>query len=148
VHLPDSMIRRCLLKWQFTIQSRTSMKFECSKRIRGILRQLTRTAHERELGGLLKPLAVSFDRWRSAKIDTKLLAAEVDEFAKGYARRRLAQKYSDDRIVHMIVAQAIVRGKLTEAEVPADVFAALERALEFYRRGLANGSISFDEEDD
>ena len=116
------------------------------KRIRGILRQLAGTAHERELGGLLQPLAASFDRWRGGKIDTTA-AAEVDELAKGYARRRLAQKYSDDRIVHMIVAQAIVRGLLTEDEVSAEVFVVLERALEFYRRGLANGTISFDEED-
>ena len=47
----------------------------------------------------------------------------------------------------MNVAQAIVRGLLTQQEVPADVHVALERAIAFYRQGLADGTVSFDEED-
>ncbi len=124
------------------------MKFECSKRIRGVLRQLARTAHERELEALLKKLDASFARWRRREIGAFDLAADVDDVAKGWTRRRLDQRYRTDSIVHMNVAQAIVRGLLTEEEVPADVRAALERAIEFYERGLAEGTVSFDEEED
>ena len=124
------------------------MKFECSKRMRGVLRQLAGIAHERELRELLKALDASFARWRRGEIDNGDLAAEVDDFAKGSARRRLSQRYSTDSIMHMSVAQAIVRGLLTQSEVPADVHVVLERAVEFYRRGLADGTVSFEEEED
>ena len=123
------------------------MKFECSKRMRGVLRQLAGIAHDRELRRLLNALDGSFARWRKGEMSTGDLAAEVDDFAKGPGRRRLSQRYSTDSIVHMNVAQAIVRGLLTQQEVPADVHVALERAIEFYRRGLADGTVSFDEED-
>jgi hypothetical protein len=124
-----------------------SMKFEFSKRMRGVLRQLAAMAHERELHGLLKPLDAAFAQWRKGEMDSGDLVAKVDDFAKGPARRRLAQRYSIESIMHMNVAQAIVRGLLTPEEVPAEVHVALERAIEFYRRGLAAGTVSFDEED-
>ena len=47
----------------------------------------------------------------------------------------------------MNVVQAIVRGILRAEEVPGEVLDALGRPIEFYRRGLANGTISFDEPD-
>jgi hypothetical protein len=123
------------------------MIFECSKRIRGVLRRLAATALEQELQQLPKELDASFDRWRKGEMDGQYLVAKVDEFAKGPARRRLTQRYSTDGIVHMNVAQAIVRGLLTPGEVPAELNVALERAIEFYRRGLADGTVSFAEED-
>jgi hypothetical protein len=124
------------------------MKFECSKRMRGVLRRLARTAYERELVALLKKLDTSFARWRRGEIGAGDLAAEVDLFAKGRARWRLDQRYRTDSIVHMNVALAIVRGLVTHDEVPADVRSALEKAIEFYERGLADGTVSFDEEED
>ncbi len=123
------------------------MKFECSKRMRGILRQLAGIAHERELRRLLTALDNSFARWRRGEIDTQDLAALVDDFAKGPGRRTLSQRYSTDSIVHMNVAQAIVRGLLTQQDVPADVHVVLENAIDFCRQGIANGTVCFEDED-
>ena len=114
--------------------------------MRGVLRPLATIAHERELLALLNALNDSFARWREGEMDTGNLVAAVDDFAKGSRRRRLSQLYSTDSIVHKNLAQAFVRGLLSQLEVSADVHVALERAIEFYRRRLADGTVSFDEE--
>jgi hypothetical protein len=124
------------------------MKSDYSKRMRRVLRQLAGVAYERELERLLKKLEVSFDRRRRGELDAAALVAEVDDFAKGHARRRLSRMYESDAIVDMVVAQAIVRGVLTQDEVPAEVHVALERAITFYRQGLAERTVSFDEKTD
>lgn len=123
------------------------MRLECSKRVRRILRKLASTAYERELCKLLEKLDGSFARWRNGEIGTGDLVDQVDEFAKGSARRHLYQQYRTETYIHLNVAQAIVRGLLTSEEVPADVLDVLENAMAFYRQGLANGTVSFDEED-
>jgi hypothetical protein len=122
------------------------MKFEYSKRVRALLRQLARAAHERELRDLLNELEESFARWRRGEVDTWDLVEEVDRFVQGPVRRRLSQRYGTDSIVHMNVAYAIVRGLLAQDEVPAEVLDKLDNAIGFYRQGLADGTISFDEE--
>jgi hypothetical protein len=45
-----------------------------------------------------------------------------------------------------MVAQAIVRGILRANEVDEEVKVVLADAIEFYERGLADGTVSFVEE--
>jgi hypothetical protein len=123
------------------------MKLEFSKRVRSLLRKLSATAYERELRVLLGELEGSFARWRRGEIDSIALAADVDQFARGPVKRRLDQRYEAAGILHMNVAQAIVRGILRAEEVPAEVLDALTKPIEFYRQGLADGTISFDDPD-
>src|SRR5262249_11364208 len=108
-------------------------------------RQLAARAYE--LRVLLQPLDDAFERWRQGKMEIRELAAEIELFVNGPRRRRLDQRYHTESIIPMNVAQAIVRGFLTEQEVPAEVYIALENAISFYRQGLAEGTVSFDEED-
>jgi hypothetical protein len=124
------------------------MQFEASKRVRALVRDLAATAYERELQGYLTQVEQAFVRWRKGEIDARSLADEVDEFSRGRARHSLEQRYRTTRIMHMNVAQAIARGILRTDEVPGEVLDALERAIEFYRKGLADGSISFEPEED
>ncbi len=47
----------------------------------------------------------------------------------------------------MRVAYAIVREILKRDEVPGEIHKSLEKPIAFYRQGLADGSISMDQED-
>lgn len=47
----------------------------------------------------------------------------------------------------MHVAYALTTGLLSEDEVPREVLKALEEPIAFYRQGLANGTVSMEEED-
>ena len=62
-------------------------------------------------------------------------------------RRQFAQKYETNSIAAMNVDYALVSGLLREDEVPPDVLEALERHIAFYRQGLADGTVSMEEED-
>ena len=124
------------------------MKREFPKRVKSALRQLAATAHERELKVLLKDLGDAFSDWHSGAISSLALADKIDRFAFGQAKRRLRERYETASIVHTNVAQALVRGILKESEVPSDVLEALEKPIEFFRQGIADGTISFDEEEE
>jgi hypothetical protein len=125
----------------------TSMSFQASKRVRAHLSRLASIAHERELGAKLRDLSLSFDRWRNGDLNSWDLDNAVHRFITGPERRQLFNRYNSKNIAHMMVAQAIVRGILRPDEIPDDVSSALQEAIAFYQRGLADGSISFDEED-
>ena len=124
------------------------MKLKFSKRVRALLRPLAAKAYERELRALLSELEGSFARWRSGEIDSISLAEEVDRFSLRPEKRRLDQRYEEAGILHLNVAQAIVRGLLRPEEVPIEVLDALGKSIEFYRQGLADGTISFEPEQD
>jgi hypothetical protein len=124
------------------------MKSEFSKRIRALLRQQAAKAYERELRVCLVELEGSFVRWRNGEIDAIALADEIDAFAGDPARRRLERRYNTSGVLHITVAQAIVDGILKAEEVPAELLDALGPAIEFCTQGLANDTISLDEEED
>jgi len=121
------------------------MKVELSKRQKAIARDLAARAYEREMGKLLTPLAQAFEQWRAGKKGTWDLVEEIDRVA--VPRRRLSQRYDTNSIAPMMVAHAIVVGLLREDEVPGELVQALEKPIAFYRRGLADGSVSMEEED-
>ena len=115
--------------------------------MRRTLRDLAGIAYERELRRLLKPLGAAFARWQAGEMETGDLVAQLDAFSKGHAKRRLWEQYHTNSIIPMVVAAAFVRGILSEKEVPAEVRTVLEGAIEFYRAGLANGTVGFEDED-
>jgi hypothetical protein len=124
------------------------MAFECSKRVRGLLRQLAQTAYERELRILLDELGNSFHRFRQGEVDTWDLVNAVDRFARGPDRHALETLYeTSNSVVHMIVAQAIARGILTREEVPAEVLKVLTESIDFYEQSLADGTVRFDQDE-
>ncbi len=109
------------------------MKPEIPKRIRAQLRDLAAIAHEREVGKLLSPLADSFASWRAGTVNVWELAETMQ--AVQPAMRQLADRYNTNSLLDMNVACAIVNGLLSEKEVSADVLAALEKQIAFYKLG-------------
>src|SRR5262245_47624331 len=114
---------------------RATMKIELTKRLRSFVRELSAKAHERELRRVLTPLATSFEQWRLNKRSTRDLLKEIDRLA--FPRRRLAERYETASIAPMLVAAAIVTGLLRIDEVPDEVVRALDKAIAYYRKGLA-----------
>lgn len=121
------------------------MKVQLSKRQAALARNLAAVAHERELRQLLEPLATAFAQWHAKQLDTCNLLNALDRFA--VPRRRLSQRYETSSIAPQMVAYALAAGLLREDEVPDDLSTALEQAVAFYRQGLADGSVSMQEED-
>jgi hypothetical protein len=121
------------------------MKADLSKRQRTLVREFAAKAHERAMRKLLMPLSEAFALWRIGKKDTWSLLDDMDRFS--VPRRRTRERYETNSIAPMMVAHAVVAGLLQRDEVPADVLQALEKPLEFYQRGLADGTISMEEED-
>ncbi len=121
------------------------MKVELSKRLRGVVRELTSKAFEHELRQLLGRLADAFAQWSAGMLDSSSLLDSLDEFA--VKRRRLLQRYETPSIAPMLVAYAFVSGWFEHEEVPPDLVAALEKPIAFYRSGMADDTISFSEED-
>jgi hypothetical protein len=81
------------------------------------LRALAATAYERELNAALTDLATDVDAWRSKRINAFDLADCVHEFHDGMARD-LWKLYNGLR-PPLLVAGALERGVLTEADIPA-----------------------------
>lgn len=121
------------------------MKIELSKRLRSVVRELAARRYEREMRKLLAPLHEACVQWRFGKKDTWDLLHDMD--AISFPRRRLGQRYESANSALMMVAYAYAAGILHEDEVPREVVQALERPIAFYRQGLAEGTISMEEED-
>ncbi len=64
------------------------MKFECSKRVRTLLRQLAATAYERELRCHLSELEKCFVRWHKDEIDSQGVAGVLYTSDPADVRRR------------------------------------------------------------
>lgn len=124
------------------------MTINFSKRVRRLLEELASVAYERELGTSLGPLFQSFERWQRKEIDAIALDDEVHRYSTGGPKRQLYLRYHNKTILPMIVAAAIVRGILRPAEVSDEIRIVLEDKIEYYKIGLADGSISFKEEED
>lgn len=115
--------------------------------MRNLLSELAAIAHERELGAHLQKLSQAFAQWKCGELKAWDVDDAVHQFANGFERRRLYTRYNTKSILHMNVAQAIVRGILRPTEVPDEVITVLKDAIAFYEKGLADSSISFDEQD-
>jgi hypothetical protein len=121
-----------------------NMRIELSKRQRILVRELAAIAHEREMRALLSPFAEDVVEWRSGSKDTWALLEDLDRFDR--ARHRLSQRYQTQSIAPMLVAHALVAGIVRRDEVNEELVQVLKKPMEFYRQGLADGTIRFQEE--
>jgi hypothetical protein len=122
------------------------MPREFTKRQRKVLRELAGKAHEREIRRHLEKLHAAFERWRSGEMETWDLSDAIHRFHQG-PNRELFNRYDTRGMDHFLVARAIAAGLLQNDEVPAELQGAIASDLEYFQRGLADGSISFGGED-
>ncbi len=122
------------------------MNIELSKRLKAMVRKLADTAHEREMRALIEPVSESVGQWKSGKKDTWPLLEDLDRF--NHLRHRLTDRYRTNSIAPMLVACAIVSGILRKSEVSPELLQALQKPIEFYKRGIADGTISLNEEEE
>jgi len=95
------------------------------------LRVLAGTAYTRELGNELAKLEIDFGRWRRGEIDPFELSDRIHRFHEGVSRD-LYVTYRD-LPPGQTVARAVAFEVLERAEVPADLLAALERTIQFFK---------------
>jgi len=117
------------------------------KAMRRVLRELAGKAFDREQERELKKLGTAFDRWRNGEMEIPDLNKAIENHVREGKRRRSSDLYFTNSMLHFGVAHAIVRGVLKPEEVPAELQTALEGLIQYYRQGLADGTVSFDEED-
>jgi hypothetical protein len=120
---------------------------ELPKRLRKILRELAGKAFDREVERDLNELATAIDRWRSGEMEAPDLNEAIENHVREAKRRRSSTLYFSNSMLHFGVTQALVRGLLKPEEVPAELQAALEGAIEYCRPGTAEGTVRSDEED-
>jgi hypothetical protein len=94
------------------------------------LRALAGTAYTRELGNELANLEIDFSRWRRGEIDPFELSDRIHRFHEGVSRD-LYVTYRD-LPPDQAVARAVAFGVLERVEVPADLLAAIEQAIQFF----------------
>jgi len=102
-----------------------------SKHVKGLLREATTTAYERELHAELTKLDQGFAEWRAGRISSGELNHRIHQFEVG-AARELFKRYNDVA-PEMNVAYAIATGLLERESQPAELLEALAAPLSFYQ---------------
>jgi hypothetical protein len=111
-----------------------------SKAIKKLRREWLGEAYARELHRELTKLYASFEAWREGEIDSWDLSDRIHKFHNG-ASRELYKKYNDGDD-DLNVAYAIVSGILDREEVPAALFEALKRPIDFFEAAKARGDLA------
>jgi hypothetical protein len=93
------------------------------------LRELAGVAYSRELGAELSKVEEDFARWRSGEIDPFELSDRIHRFHDGISRD-LYVTYRD-LSPPFVVARAVALGILERPEIPPEILAALESAIQF-----------------
>ncbi len=101
------------------------------KAIKRLIRQWAAIAHEREMRVHLEQLAASFARWQAGEVETWDLTDAIHQFHQG-PNRDLFNRYTGP-YPDLAVAHALVEGLVQEAELPAELVAALAPAITLYR---------------
>ena len=101
------------------------------KPIKRSLRSLADVAYERDLGDHLLELGNQFTRWHEGAIDTWDLSDRIRDFHDGPSRELYTMSERGDPA--LMVARALVRGLLAEAEVPPEVREAIAQPIAFYK---------------
>jgi hypothetical protein len=96
-----------------------------------VLRKLANEAYARELHQALGELDSAFSDWRDGHIDGFQLSAFVHGFQQGISRDLYSQYTGSDP--GLLVARAVARRLLKEAEVPKSLLAALKELVEYCR---------------
>jgi hypothetical protein len=107
------------------------MDREFTKAQRKRLRELCALAHERELSGELARLEAAFRRWRASELDAFELSDRIHRFHDGPARELFLRYEGSD--VALVVASAMQRGVLSEADAGADVADLLRSRVELFQ---------------
>ena len=102
------------------------------KSIRKALRELKCEANEREIAEHLEKLWQKFREWKEGKIGAGELSHVIHEYDRGPSREMFL--YYNDIAPDLIVASAIVEGRLSEDEVPAEVLEAIAPRIEAFRQ--------------
>jgi len=105
---------------------------EFTTKERRLLRDLSGTAYERELGTALEEVEQEFKRWREGEIYASELSERIHEFHDGDARE-LFSLYNTAKPPEL-VARAIARGFLPRDEVGLELLRKLDRIIGFYTR--------------
>ena len=103
---------------------------EFTKTQRRRIRELCALAYERELSAELARLEAAFRRWRAEEINAFGLSDLIHQFHQGPSRE-LFLRY--DQVDPLLVASAIHRGIIPEAEVGAEVLELLCSHIAFFR---------------
>jgi hypothetical protein len=90
---------------------------EPTKAFKRAIRELAAVAHERELTSALEALYQQFSSWRNGKIGPFDLTEAIHRFHNGVARD-LYNQYSSGAMLEAAVAGAIIRGTISEGEIP------------------------------
>jgi len=88
-----------------------------AKALKRAVRDLAAMAHERELTSALESLHHQFSSWRNGEIGPFDLTDAIHRFHNGIARD-LYNRYSSGAILEAAVAAAMIRGTISEAEIP------------------------------
>ena len=90
-----------------------------SKRIKLLVREWARIAHDRDLRKALSELRAQFDRWDRGEIDTFELNDLVHRFHQGTSRE-IWKRYATTHL-EPAVASAVAAGVLRKEELPAEL---------------------------
>jgi hypothetical protein len=105
---------------------------------RKALRELSGTAHERELTKALLELEKKFQKWRSGSISSFQLSDIIHEFHNG-TNRDIWKRYSCLK-PNMSVPAAIASGILKGEEVPPEILEDMKESIQFFREGIEDES--------
>jgi hypothetical protein len=108
------------------------MSRDYPKSITRKLRELIAQAHEREMARELAKLAEKFHEWQAGKLSVWELTDLIHAFHSGPARQLFSYYNGGDD--DLLVAGALVKGILAEAEVPADVRQAIQGLIDFVKQ--------------
>ncbi len=97
------------------------------------IRELRAQAHENELAGELTKLEQSFADWHAGKICAGDLSEMIHKYHNGPARELFV--YYNSGNDDLLVASALVKGILREADAPEEIRQHLEPLIEMCRKG-------------
>ena len=103
-----------------------------SKSMKRQIRELRAQAHENELASELTKLEQKFADWHAGKIGAGELSQIVHQYHNGPARELFS--YYDSGDDDLLVASALVRGILSEADVPEEVRQHIQRLIDFCKK--------------
>lgn len=96
------------------------------------VRALARLAYERELANALAALEAEFTHWRAGRLDAFDLSDRVHAFHDGTARDLYKLYVLGEP--ELVVARALERGLVSEAEADAEVLEAVTKLRDLLRQ--------------
>jgi len=106
------------------------MNHTASKKVKHAIREYAGQLYEADLHKELETLSAKFDEWRNGTLDSFDLQEAIHQFHNG-AARELFKHYNSE--LDFVVAQAIVDGRINQAEVPVEVLEHLRNAIAFFK---------------